>query len=214
MTYKQWETSLLKYLNKLSNNEKAEIVGYYREMYNDKRDTGVPEQEIIRSFGDPLIAATKILKENGEYASRLDEAPQGAPEKNEKTSRKPAPVLNKEENEEKKKSKISVPRIIGWFFIILLVGIPLAAIMIGVIVACGAIAIAGAAMVIAGAVAAVASPFMLLLEYSFPAVLVMLGASLVTSGLGALIFVLFYYITKYVVVACIKVIKHFARRDK
>ena len=60
MTYKLWEETLLNYLKSLNKEEKEEILSYYREMYNDKHDTGIPESEIVDSFGDPMIAAARI----------------------------------------------------------------------------------------------------------------------------------------------------------
>lgn len=65
MTKKEWEKRLLKNLKSLSKQERKEVLEYYREMYDDKLDTGFSEREILKEFGSPEECARKILAENG-----------------------------------------------------------------------------------------------------------------------------------------------------
>ena len=221
MTYKQWEEALLKCLKSLTNEEKDEIIGYFREMYSDKLDTGMTEEEILKSFGDPMIAAARIIKENGEETSTEEEL---GHEKKDDTSGKSAldnikakcsPVLKDAKDKATKAVKsISISKIVGWFFLTLLVIIPLAATLIGVIASVAAVTLSGGALMIAGIATAVASPIILLFEYPISAMLVLLGLGLLSFGIGAFIYVVFYYITKYITVSCVKITKHVVRRSK
>ena len=230
MTYKLWEETLLKYLKSLTSEERDEILGYYREIYNDKRDTGITEEDIIESFGDPMIAAAKILKEHSEDAesedrTSLKDAPSEEAaqvpvdsedkEKNDGLCEKCLPVLKKVKDKVGNAVKgISVSKVVGWFFLTLLVLIPLAAIVVSIIASLAAVTVSGAAMMLGGALVAIAAPITLAFGYSFSAMLILLGAAILLAGLGAFIFITFYYITKYVTVSCVKVIKYFVRRSK
>ena len=65
MTYKEWEKRLIKYLKPLQKEERTAAVEYYREMYGDKLDSGTPHEEIIQEFGSPSVCAERILSETG-----------------------------------------------------------------------------------------------------------------------------------------------------
>ena len=222
MTYKLWEESLLKYLKNLSKEDKDEILSYYREMYSDKRDTGISESEIVASFGDPMLAAARILKESGEEAegrSREDHIEKPADKRNshgeDHFEESTAPVSNKAAREDgKNASGISASRIIGWIFITLLFTIPLFAVVLSVIASLAATTISGGAMLIGGIIGAVASPFLLFFGNTLSTVLLIFGGMLITAGVGALLLIVFYYITKYSVVSTYKIARHFVRRKK
>ncbi len=66
MTYIKWQDELESYLGTLSREEKERVFSYFAEMYADKRDAGIPENEIIEEFGAPYDVAKRILAENGE----------------------------------------------------------------------------------------------------------------------------------------------------
>ena len=61
MTKREWEKKLGKSMKSLSKNEVARVIAYYDELYEDKVESGMSEEEIIREFGDPSDAAAKIL---------------------------------------------------------------------------------------------------------------------------------------------------------
>ena len=219
MTYKLWEESLLKYLKSLDEEEKNGILGYFREMYDDKMETGISEAEIVESFGDPMLAAARILKESGEQAEdtyREERVTADAePKSDEKSGGDSAPVSK---NTERKRSEKASTRGASWVVYIILITllftIPLATVIISVIASLAAITVSGGAMLIGGALGAVASPFLLLFGNTLPTVLLVLGGALTVAGVGALLFVSFYYITKYSIVSTYKIARHFARRKK
>ena len=224
MTYKQWEQSLLNYLKSLKEEEKNEIVGYYREIYNDKLDLGIAESDIVKAFGDPMLAAAKILKEgdgeplDDEYAGTDHKVPHKskADGNDDRPKAKVAPpVLNKAKEKVKSAtSNITVSKVVGWFFITVLILIPLASVLIGVVATLFALTISGGAMIIGGLVGAVASVFTVFLGYEIGGILFLIGSCLATAGIGAILFVIFYYLTKYSVFSCIKACKYLVRRDK
>ena len=47
----QWDKKLKKQLAFLPKDEREKIVAYYDELYYDKRDAGIAEEEILREFG-------------------------------------------------------------------------------------------------------------------------------------------------------------------
>ena len=206
MTYQQWEATLLNYLKSLSKEEKDEIVGYYREMYDDKRDSGLSEDEITAAFGDPMLAAARILKESGDegkgdQGESSGEADARSTEENgnkqSSFAKTATPVLNKIKTTVKETvSNLSVAKAVGWFFLTVLVIIPLAAVVIGIIATLASLTIAGAAMAVGGAVGALASPLLFAFGFTFSGVLIAAGGALITSGVGAILFLIFYYITK------------------
>ena len=73
MTWKEWELHLMEGLSTLSLEERAKIAEYYQEMYGDKLEAGIPEEEILKEFGDPKACAQKILLENGEEITPTQE---------------------------------------------------------------------------------------------------------------------------------------------
>ncbi len=222
MTYQQWEATLLNYLKSLSKGEKDEIVGYYREMYDDKRDSGFSEDDITAAFGDPMLAAARILKESDEEGgAHQGEAreEESAPKTEEDVKNQSAfaktvtPVLNKIKATVKEtSSNLSIAKIVGWFFLTVLILIPLAAVLIGIIATLASLAVAGAAMAVGGAVGALASPLLFAFGFTVSGVLIAAGGALITSGVGAVLFLIFYYITKYSVISTVKVIKYSTRR--
>ena len=53
MTRSEWMKELSGYLSALGDDERERAMSYYAELYNDKRDNGMPEREILRGFGSP-----------------------------------------------------------------------------------------------------------------------------------------------------------------
>lgn len=64
MKYIKWQDELANHLNGLSAEEKQKVFNYFSEMYADKRDAGLSEEQIIESFGAPYDVAKRILSEN------------------------------------------------------------------------------------------------------------------------------------------------------
>lgn len=59
-----WDKQLRKELRSLPEDERETILDYYNEIFEDKRDRGERETEIIASFGSPYAVAEKILRES------------------------------------------------------------------------------------------------------------------------------------------------------
>ncbi len=211
MTYVQWESEFEKCIGSLPKNEKDEIIGYYREIYADKREAGLSDEEIIKNFGEPMLAAAKILMEN----STEEKDSKGA------EAAEPSAEANKSEAPAKFKiptprfrGKITVASVVGWFFLIVLFAIPLAAVLISAFAALAALTASGLAIAVSGAALTVASPFAFFLGYTVPGVFATLGCALAMVGIGIILFEIFYVITKYFAFAFIRLFRYFLKRRK
>ncbi len=63
MTKKQWFKRLKRALSALPREEKGAAVQYYDELYEDKRENGESETDILSGFGLPESVAADILSE-------------------------------------------------------------------------------------------------------------------------------------------------------
>ncbi len=211
MTYKEWESELLGYLKSLPENEKEEIVNYYSEIYNDRCDAGMKNEDILAEFGKPMLCAARILKDS------TNEKNDNVQEKTEQQDNKKI-TIDIEKAKEKARGVIknlSVSKIVGWFFLAVLLIIPIYAAVISIIASFAAAAISGAALIVGGVVLTVASPFGLITGYTGGGVLATMGMGLASAGVGAVITVIFFLLTKYSAIYFFKANKYiFKRRDK
>ena len=71
MKKKVWERRFLKTLKPLSKDERYSALAYYQELYDDKTESGICEEEILREFGEPERCAYRILlgEENTDSAT-------------------------------------------------------------------------------------------------------------------------------------------------
>ena len=198
MTYKQWESELLKYLEDLPSKEKQEICEYYREIFGDKFDAGIEENQILQEFGNARICAERILSERADTTASAETAA-------------PAEKVQKTSNQKK---TFSISKWVGIFFLTTLVVIPLASAIVSVIAAFGSVAIMGAALIIGGVLGTLASPLAFILGYTGWGVLSAAGTCLAVAGAGALLLPIFYVITKYCIVSTVKLTKYAIRRCK
>ena len=65
MKYIEWRDELEHFLGGLDESERENIILYYGEMYADKRDSGLSEEDAVAQFGAPYDAAKKILDGEG-----------------------------------------------------------------------------------------------------------------------------------------------------
>jgi len=207
MTYKEWEGELIGYLAALPEKDREEAANYYKEIYGDRREGGMTEDEILKSFGTPMLAAAKILAdsrdgENEAEAAQNDVKIGNTYEKNDDTQEKVT------DDTKPSKSGFSVSKLIGWICIILFVLIPLAAILISLIAAFGSVTVGSAAAVIGGVAIAIASPFGIIIGYTGIGALATAGAGLGAAGVGIILFIIFFYITKYTVISTAKITKY------
>ena len=80
MNRREWEKQFRKRLSSLPKNERAKALEYYGEMYADRRDAGMTEEEILREFGDPAAAAEKLAADLRADAGGTGEAARGGRE--------------------------------------------------------------------------------------------------------------------------------------
>ena len=187
MTLNEWERRLLQSLSGLSKEEQQTAIDYYREMYGDKLEAGYEPEKIVEEFGLPEDCAQKIL-------SGVESA---QPFFSYSTTTPTA-----------KTSSYSVGSIVGLVFMTLFVTIPVYAVILSVALAFASCVLAGGACVIGGAFYTVFSPFYLGLNgTSFGGVLANMGIAIATAGIGFLLMIAFYFLTKYVVVAGVKLFK-------
>ena len=179
MTQREWEKALLKSLGKLPKEERRKIVEYYKELFGDKREAGMSEYEILLEFGSPEECAKRILTE--EYGNDLPRHRSGGG------------VVK------------LVWLIIGLVFLSLLVILPLVCAAVGVVVGFGATAIGGCASVLGGVVLLIWSFCSFALGSAY--VLALLGASLVAIGVGMLLAIGFYVLTKKIAIWSFRAVK-------
>lgn len=65
MKYIEWRDEFERFLGSLDKTERERILAYYSEIYADKRDSGMTEQQVVAEFGAPYDAAKKIMEEEG-----------------------------------------------------------------------------------------------------------------------------------------------------
>lgn len=191
MTYKEWERKLLKELKVLPKNEKKEIADYYKEMYGDKLDSGLSEEDILTEFGSPESCAARILSESDGAGS----ATTGSGEQAEKGVR----------------SGTSVASVLGAAVLSLLLILPLACVGLFVIAIFGATTFGGAIVALAGVAYVIFGPFMTL---GGAAITAHIGLGLACCGVGLLLFALFFVLTKYAAIGCYKALVFIYGRRK
>lgn len=83
MTYIQWRDELNGCLGSMPADEKEKVFSYFAEMYADKRDAGLSEEEIVAEFGAPYDVAQRILNEEGYGTKNCSRSPAERTEKSE-----------------------------------------------------------------------------------------------------------------------------------
>ena len=189
MTYKEWEQRFLKTLKPLTSEERERLAEYYREMYEEKLSEGKFEDVILEEFGSPESSAYRILAENSEQ----------------KESEEVILEYPKSDYTLRDKSL----EYIGIIILSLLLIIPIASVMLGVIISLGAVAISGVAVSVAGVVGILALPFV-----GAQNVVAILGFLIASIGVGLLLFIAFYYLTKYTSIFTYKCLKAIYKRSK
>ena len=196
MTLKEWERRLINNLKGLSKEEREKIRDYYREIYGDKVDAGYTGEEIVEEFGSPEECAQKILAE-------------GKTE----TANATTPSVQKKWRFKKPESAASI---VGMVFLNLCVLVPMFSVILAIIAAFAAVAIGGAAAAVGFGLYAIVGPI-----YSgangapFGGCLAHLGIGVAGVGIGILLFIAFYFVTKYSVIGAVKLFKRiYFRRVK
>ena len=104
MNFESW-ISELKSLLTSSDSEAQEIIDYYKEIYGDKKDAGLSDQEILAEFGSPSECVAKIRE--SESASAVENSESGLGQK-EQALQNSAPVSqNSDQTRTQKKEEQS-----------------------------------------------------------------------------------------------------------
>lgn len=180
MTYKKWEYDLKCLLQGYPKKEVDELTRYYAEIYGDKKDAGFSDEDILIEFGTPEECAEKFRAENASPA-----------------------------DEEKKRFEFKLPpadKLIKLALLTVFVYVPLAAVTLSAIMGIAAFSIGGAGITLGG-VASVILSFVHLISGNGAAVfLSMLGLGIAAMGIGTIIAIAFFYITKYAVGSAYKIV--------
>ncbi len=183
MSLKKWEKILVKNLTGISKRERQTVLEYYREIYGDKLEAGYTEEEILKEFGEPETCARKILSEENGVA--FDE-----------------PKMKTVQ------TGYSVGAIVGLACMTVLLVIPLYAVIVAVAATFASCVAAGVAFVIGGGAYTLVAPFFYGINGApVGGVIANVGCGIAMAGVGLLLFVGFYFATKYTVIFAIKLFK-------
>ena len=193
MTFRQWEYELRDMLRDIPESELRSITDYYAEIYDDKREAGFSDADILAEFGTPKECANRIRSEgiDGIAAKR--------------------PIKDAvSDTLASAKDKVKIPSgsgIAGLVLLTIFAIIPLAAVLISLIAAFGSVSISGGALAVGGAAGIGYSFIQLISGYGFPIFLSSLGLSLALIGTGIPLGIGFYYVTKYLSIGSYKLIR-------
>mgnify|MGYP003297521617 CR=1 FL=1 len=182
MTYKEWENCLVAELKGLPTAECLKITDYYKEMYGDRLDAGMSEEDILTEFGSPKACAEKILAENTAESGE----------------RKSTPAPKAPSNAAQKTKGIILAVLFSIF-----AGIPLAAVLLSIVVALGAVCISGTAGIVASLVYLFIGPF----TATGVGIAAHIGMAIGAIGVCGFLGLGGYYATKYSAVYSYKLMK-------
>ena len=186
MTFKKWQYELKCLLKCLPNSEIKEIASYYDEMYRDKTEAGVPEDEILIEFGTPKECGERILNDT-EMKSKASGQKRGMP--------------------------LGVS-IAAMFFLTAIIILPVAAAMVSVVASLGAGAISCAAASLAGPFALVAGVIYAFSGMGIAPALALIGGGMCAAPLCLVLALGFWLATKYTAIYFYKAITYIYRGRK
>lgn len=187
MTKIEWIAELKKNTEKLPSEEQNRILEYYEELFSDKTESGMSEEEIINEFGNPRDVAEKLLNE-----SPAEEEKTAVPQENikdgntssdsKKTEEKPKEEYKPPVYEKKKRSTGST---LAFITLLLLFGFVGLGILIAVWAVILSVVVVGASAAFAGIVQFFVS--FTLFNSGIGAALAQLGISIFAAGIGFII---------------------------
>ncbi len=180
MTKRVWERELKRHLTGLSYSEKKKVLEYYNEIYGDKAEAGLSEEEVIRGFGSPQEVAKKIMEESGlEY------------------------------REPKAETKNHPSFVLGMVLFTLLIGLPLMVVAISLLGGAFSVLTSGLSAGVACAVFVLVSPFFYLANgMGGMAILGYVGLGIAGIGVGILLTIGGWYALKYTAIGSWKFFKN------
>lgn len=208
MTYIQWRDELDECLRSLPVEEREKVFSYFSEMYADKRDAGLSEREIISEFGAPYDVARRILNENKVYdedenffetedepapltrAERRKYRREERKERAAKTNTEPTPSADGQNARGEGTLLVVLLCLVIWFP--LFFGLATAAFLITVGFIAAPIALIGSGLCM------IVSSIGGMIAGGATAYLYMLGAGVLTLGVGVFLAPLFFYALKQI----------------
>lgn len=186
MNYSEWESALIQELKSLSTAECIKITSYYREMYGDKLDAGINEEQILSEFGSPKACAEKILAEQGTENDEVHDkgSARSVSKKNLLAGR-------------------TTKNIILTVLFSLFAGLPLAAVLAAIILALGAVCVSGAAGVLASLVYVLVGAF----SATGAGIAAHIGLAIAGIGVCGLLGIGSFFATKYGAIFSYKLMK-------
>ena len=159
--------------------EKKKIIEYYNEIYGDKADSGMTEEEILAGFGTPQEVARKILEESGlEY-------------------KEPA-----------KETRNFPSFVVGMVVFTLFIGIPLLSVAVSVVGAAFSVFVSGFAAGIVGIVYVLVAPLYYFVNgMAGMAIVAWMGLGIVAVGVGIFLVIGGWYALKYSIIGSWKIFK-------
>ncbi len=179
MTYRKWEYDLKCLLQGYPKKEVDELTRYYAEIYGDKKDAGFSDDDILIEFGTPEECAEKFRAE----AAAQDSG--------------------------KKKPQFKLPsadKLTKLILLTVFVYIPLAAAVLSGILTLAALSLGGAGLAVAGLGSIALSFYHAISGNGVAVFLSMLGLGLGGIGVGAIISIAFFFITKYAARSAYKIV--------
>ncbi len=188
MTYKVWERKFKKEAKALPKSERERALEYYREMRDEMASRGMTEEKILAELGSPERCARRAMTPDDGFSFS-----------EERTENKPV---------QKAKGGISFAGGIGLILVTVMFVLPLSAVLFSIVAAFAAVCVSGAAVGVAGIAFAIGYPLVISAETAA----VGIGAGLITSGVGLLLFVGFFFVTKYTAIGMAKILKAIYKR--
>lgn len=184
MNRREWEKLFKKRLSSLPKSERTKALEYYGEMYADRRDAGMTEEEILHEFGDPNGAAEKIAADLREDAEAAGGA---AHDRREATAGDTA------------------ARLFAAILLFIFVGLPLLAVIFCLAAAGAALFVSGFALILGGFADFIYFVVQMCIQGGSGALTAHLGIGLGIAAAGFLLTPLFLYLTKILFRLCGKV---------
>ena len=182
LTYKEWEDALVAGLHGASKNDVSGILNYFREIYGDKRDAGVSDEDIIAEFGAPDECLERIKNKSPEMFCA--------------TGYKWSVVFS------------YLKRIALAVFILMPVCVTLVAGMLALVVCM----LGGAVVSLGGIAVGVTCVLNIFSGVAVTTVFARFGIGMAMVGGGALISIGFFFMVKYVVTSAQKTIKYYIEK--
>ncbi len=184
MTYKEWEAQLEERLRGARRNDISGILNYYREMYGDKHEAGLSDEEIIAEFGTPVECAERIKQDSPEIMPGVSDR-------------------------WRKVFSWAMKIALAVFIIIPMLGTLLTG--IATLAAC---ILGGVAVALGGVGVVIYSVVMLFMGSAINTVLILFGLGMAMAGGGAMICIGFFFMTRYAIISVQKIANYYIEEKK